>query len=264
MSMAAPGLQRAASIVLAAFCASCALLPSHRHWVATTAINPLPRAAAPLNADSYYADAAAAIDRRDYGRALELLQAARARTPQDVRVINAFGVVYDKLGRFDLSARYYAQALQLDPGSSIVTSNMAYSQRLQLAAAPRPRTVAPQGFAAVVAAPAAQARVAVAPGLTGRPLQIVDASGRAGGAEPTRAALVHLGWSAPRAGVVMAAAQAHSEILFAPENRVAAEALGRTLPGPVELHVCAGDCTGVSLTLGADAQAWRLPSPDRG
>ena len=59
-------------------------------------------------APSDYERAAGAIERRDYGRALEYLQSAKARKPQDVRVLNAFGVVYDKLGRFDLSARYYA------------------------------------------------------------------------------------------------------------------------------------------------------------
>ena len=30
----------------------------------------------------------------------------------DIRVLNAFGVVYDKLGRFDLSARYYDEAME--------------------------------------------------------------------------------------------------------------------------------------------------------
>ena len=50
--------------------------------------------------DSYYASATAAIGRRDYAEALELLQAARERaSPDDVRVLNAFGVIYDKLGR---------------------------------------------------------------------------------------------------------------------------------------------------------------------
>lgn len=79
----------------------------------------------------YYADAIAALNVRDYARALDLLQMARAKKPDDVRVFNAFGVVYDKLGRFDLSARYYAQAKALDPGSVIVARNLAYSARLQ-------------------------------------------------------------------------------------------------------------------------------------
>lgn len=81
--------------------------------------------------DALYRSAAAAIGDRDYLRALDYLQAAREKQPQDVRVLNAFGVVYDKLGRFDLSSRYYAQAKALDPKSTIVAGNIAYSQLLQ-------------------------------------------------------------------------------------------------------------------------------------
>ena len=72
-----------------------------------------------------------AITDRDYGRALDYLQAARDLQANDVRVLNAFGVVYDMLGRFDLSARYYAQALAADPQSAIVLKNVAYSHVLQ-------------------------------------------------------------------------------------------------------------------------------------
>ena len=78
-----------------------------------------------------YARAAAAIRARDYALALDLLQVAAARAPGDVRVLNAQGVVYDELGRFDLSGRYYARALQADPGSTIVAHNIAYSARLK-------------------------------------------------------------------------------------------------------------------------------------
>jgi LytR cell envelope-related transcriptional attenuator len=102
-------------------------------------------------AGNLYQAAVAAVDRRDYARALELLQAARDRAPQDARVLNAFGVVYDKLGRFDLSSRYYAQAQAADPGSSIVAGNQAYSSVLQ-GKAPLPVLAAQE--AAPSAAPA--------------------------------------------------------------------------------------------------------------
>ena len=52
--------------------------------------------------DLYYSGAVRAIEARDYAQALDYLQAGRGIAPADVRVINAFGVVYDKLGRFDL------------------------------------------------------------------------------------------------------------------------------------------------------------------
>ncbi len=58
-------------------------------------------------------------------------QMAKADAPQDPRVLNALGVTYDKLGRFDLSDRYYRTALLSDPGSGIVRSNMQYSAMLQ-------------------------------------------------------------------------------------------------------------------------------------
>jgi tetratricopeptide (TPR) repeat protein len=80
--------------------------------------------------DDAYRSATTAIDNRDYTLALEHLQAARERQPHDVRVLNAFGVIYDKLGRFDLSARYYAQAMAIDPRSKIVLGNIAYSRAL--------------------------------------------------------------------------------------------------------------------------------------
>ena len=79
----------------------------------------------------YYDNAVTAINGRHYALALEYLQAARTRAPADVRVLTAFGVVYDKLGRFDLSARYYAQAAAVDPQSKIITADMDYSRRLQ-------------------------------------------------------------------------------------------------------------------------------------
>jgi hypothetical protein len=78
-----------------------------------------------------YASAVAAINRRDYALALDYLQAARTKEPQSARVLNAFGVVYDKLGRFDLSARYYDQARTVEPDSKIIADNIAYSQMLQ-------------------------------------------------------------------------------------------------------------------------------------
>ncbi len=79
----------------------------------------------------YYQNAVNAIKQRDYGVALNFLQAARAQENDSARVLNAFGVVYDKLGRFDLSARYYERARAADPQSTIVAGNIAYSHVLQ-------------------------------------------------------------------------------------------------------------------------------------
>ena len=81
--------------------------------------------------DSLYESAVGAINAREYARALDYLQAAKAKDPRNVKALNALGVVYDKLGRFDLSARYYAQAQAIEPHSPIVAENQGYSRILQ-------------------------------------------------------------------------------------------------------------------------------------
>ena len=120
---------------------ACALLPKDRpSWLAflphappRVSVRTVPTAVgATLPADEgLYRDAASAINQRDYATALDLLEAARDRDPRDPRVLNAFGVVYDKLGRFDLATENYAQAETLDPGSPIVANNRNYSLLLQ-------------------------------------------------------------------------------------------------------------------------------------
>jgi len=117
----------------------------------------------PSRMDSTYANAVVAIDRRDYARALELLQMARQQNAGDVRVLNAMGVVYDKLGRFDLSHRYYAEAARADPTSPIVQANIAYSHRLQegsagaqIASAPIIKVSPPARGATAAVGPVAQ------------------------------------------------------------------------------------------------------------
>ena len=139
----------------------CGIFQHGRPWLAFLSprsrpelkVRPIPLAApGPLyRADEgLYRDAASAIAQRDYGLALDLLQAARDRDPNDPRVFNAFGVVYDKLGRFDLAEDFYAQAETLDPGSPILANNRAYSHLLQgksaspaLASGGPPRQAAP-------------------------------------------------------------------------------------------------------------------------
>jgi hypothetical protein len=81
--------------------------------------------------DTLYESAVAAINAREYARALDYLQAAKAKDPRNLKALNALGVVYDKLGRFDLSARYYAQAQAIEPDSRIVAENQGYSRILQ-------------------------------------------------------------------------------------------------------------------------------------
>jgi len=102
--------------------------------------------------DRLYADAVRAIDKRDYGQAIDLLQVARENRPGDPRVLTAMGVVYDKLGRFDLSDRYYDQAEKADPGSRIVALDRRYSMLLRNAG--RAAQDLPNGVALAEAHPA--------------------------------------------------------------------------------------------------------------
>jgi hypothetical protein len=294
----------ALTLLLSASLGACAVLPrlaqvfQHHHSVRITPIPAPLLAAAGLPDDSEYASAAHAIEDRDYSAALDYLQAARERKADDVRVMNAFGVVYDKLGRFDLSARYYAQAQALDPNSPIIAQNLAYSALLQgkthfeaplpALAVASPPSVSPTladtaptlrpALASATPPPAASAKggiVQVAPGvmrlelaanapspvqmlptLTGHPLMLVDATGVPGTAEPLRAQLSRLGWTAkpsPRSSPT----QAKSEIIYAADDRIAAQALARTLGRDVRLEDCGGQCVGVRLVLGADAVGWR-------
>jgi hypothetical protein len=282
-------------LVLASSVSACAI-PHRTHWAKVTPVTP-PRPSAASQVDTDYQSASAAIWRRDYGRALDLLQSARANRPDDVRVLNAFGVVYDKLGRFDLSARYYAQARTLDPASPIVAQNMAYSALMQgktpvlapampaLATTAHPSDVehlatGPAQPALIQTASAAPPRasggrvVQIAPGivrlelasveapanplpaLTGHPLTIVNATGRADSGEGMRLQLASKGWSTPKGSVETKPRTAQSAIQFSAADLRAAEALARTLPGPVRLVACSDGCAGVRLILGVDSTTW--------
>lgn len=120
-----------ATLLAAALAATgCASLPQRTEWVEARPLQ-VGGQAEVAPGDRYYFGAVAAINRRDYAAALEMLQLARARAVDDVRVLNAFGVVYDKLGRFDLSRRYYGQAAALEPSSPVVAANIAYSAVLE-------------------------------------------------------------------------------------------------------------------------------------
>ena len=148
-------------------------------------IRPAKTAEAPGSAaGNLYQAAVSAVDRRDYAQALDLLQAARDRAPQDARVLNAFGVVYDKLGRFDLSSRYYAQAQAADPGSAIVAENQAYSNVLQ-GKAPLPVLAAQEAEPPSAPAPARAASLAAATPAASAPATPV-------GAAPTHVALAQV------------------------------------------------------------------------
>jgi len=63
--------------------------------------------------------------------AIETLQIAARREPNPRRALNALGVAYDRLGRFDLSRSYYEQALALAPADADILHNLSVSLRMQ-------------------------------------------------------------------------------------------------------------------------------------
>jgi tetratricopeptide (TPR) repeat protein len=251
----------------------------HRpQMVHITPVAPPIEAAGRLKDDGLYADAAHLIEAKQYAAALELLQQSRDKEPNDVRVLNAFGVVYDKLGRFDLSTRYYNQAEALDPASPIVKQNQTYSAMLQAAAQgqPQPQLAAARPAALAAATPAyrpgsgggvvqvsphvlrieslpAPTEVVLAKG-SGHPLLLVDATGVHNAAEPLRTRLVSLGWTA--APATTAPLEAQSRIVYAAAAEPAARALARTLAVKVRMDACQDACEGVRLILGADSLKW--------
>ena len=263
----------AAALLMGA--AGCAHLPHSAEWVKVRPISPTAAREGP-GSNGYYTGAVAAISRRDYAAALDLLQAARARDPRDVRVLNAFGVVYDKLGRFDLSARYYAEGRALAPDSPILASNLAYSAALEQRAEAHADDVPAQApvlaLAPVIATPrpligmpgairlayVQQAQLPVLPLLSGRPLQIVNASGGSA-AQQVVVRLASLGWSTPRAVARAPQPRARTEISYPARSVRVAKALANTLPPGVRLVSCAAECDAIRLTLGADALGWRQP-----
>ena len=48
-----------------------------------------------------------------------------------MEALNGLAASYDRLGRYDLSARYYGRALTIEPQSAQTLNNMGYSYLLQ-------------------------------------------------------------------------------------------------------------------------------------
>ncbi len=65
------------------------------------------------------------------GLALEMLEWALLTEPNSVPVLNAMAIAYDRLGRFELSGRYFGQALSLAPDSVQTLNNIGYSYLAQ-------------------------------------------------------------------------------------------------------------------------------------
>jgi tetratricopeptide (TPR) repeat protein len=224
--------------------------------------------------DHLYADAIKAIEHRDYASALDLLQLARARRSDDPRVLTAMGVIYDKLGRFDLSARYYDLAEAADPGSRVVAIDRLYSQRLQRAAeetsgdAPAvARIEATRHVTQLARIDAVEPPPRIPPGdpLIAPNLALVerahaagvrvhDATGQADGARRVETWLARGGWSLGRAPADRLPPADASRVIYPTVYTRVAKALARSLPFPAALESCE-DCRRLQVVVGRDAIA---------
>jgi len=64
-----------------------------------------------------YLEGSAQIMRKDYARAVPLLEEALALNPTHTRTMHALGVAHYKLGHLSLSKAYFAAVLDVDPGN---------------------------------------------------------------------------------------------------------------------------------------------------
>lgn len=65
------------------------------------------------------------------GLAIDKLQAALAKQPGSVEIVNAVGVAYDRIGRHELAQIYFERALAMAPDSLQTLNNLGYSLSLQ-------------------------------------------------------------------------------------------------------------------------------------
>ena len=209
--------------------------------------------------DRLYAHAVTALEQRDYGLALDVLQMARETRPDDPRVLSAMGVVYDKLGRFDLSARYYDLAEKADPGSKVVAADRAYSQLLRRGGAnPADGVVVMSRLDAGTTAlslvgPTIDAKqAALFSRVIKAGVRIRNATGRAQGADGVKVRLADAGWTVAHAPQTEPQKLQISSVVYPEGVRRVAKALARSLPYPVKLTVCA-ECSQLQLVVGQDA-----------
>ena len=210
--------------------------------------------------DRLYDHAVKAIEQRDYGQALDILQMAKESRPDDPRVLTAMGVVYDKMGRFDLSARYYTLAEQADPGSKVVATDRAYSEQIQHAGVHDSGGVTvmsrleTRGSGLSLAGPPAMTpkQMAQMTRIIRAGVGISNATGRPLGANLVRSRLAKAGWSVAPTPRVDPRRLAVSTVAYPPVTLRVAKALARSLPYPVRLKPCA-DCSQLRLYVGLDA-----------
>ena len=84
-----------------------------------------------ITADEAYAEGKRQLERGNIALAVDGFRKAVRRSPESVDAMNGLAVAYDRLGRFDLSRRFYELALAADPANAKVRHNLEISLRMQ-------------------------------------------------------------------------------------------------------------------------------------
>ena len=80
---------------------------------------------------TYYHKGKQHLASREYGLAMDAFLRDLSLRGKNIDSLNGLAIAYDRLGRYDISQRYYKQALALQPTSPVTLSNLAYSQYKQ-------------------------------------------------------------------------------------------------------------------------------------
>src|SRR5687767_1972656 len=65
------------------------------------------------------------------GLAIDAFRHAVRLDPKSIDALNGLAAAYDRIGRFDLSRRYYEQALGIEPNAQFILANLGYSLMMQ-------------------------------------------------------------------------------------------------------------------------------------
>jgi tetratricopeptide (TPR) repeat protein len=117
---------------LAGFLGSCAALggaPKQAQIVSFA--EGAPETVLPGAADALLAKAQANLAAGESATAISLFRQYLRSAPHSVDAYNGMAIAYDRIGRFDLSRRYYEVALKLSPEDSRVINNIGYSLAIQ-------------------------------------------------------------------------------------------------------------------------------------
>jgi hypothetical protein len=100
--------------------------------VATFSARPVvPEGYGTADAGSPYQSGKRQLEAGNVGLAIDAFRKAIRSEPGSLDALNGLAVAYDRIGRFDLSRRYYEQALGIEPDSATILHNLGYSLTLQ-------------------------------------------------------------------------------------------------------------------------------------